>query len=427
MNFDNETIERFVVLDYIDSLELIGFNDIQVKEYKDINHMVQLLSKYKCQIKIFDYVFNHLFYKPLSYKLISTNYKSSPKIVCYSPKNLSIFYDLKKWHYNVGLMVSGKYDRFSAIKHLMWYFSVSDLYGFLGDYILNGDVDNLVGMLTRIEKKLKVIRPDYIVLANDSTPIERSIILASKNLGITTIVIQHGIYDLKSQPFDGRVADYVLVWGQYFKDLYVKQGIKMDEEVYVLGYPFKIKDNINLNKSNSCRVYYLGQNYERYNKANLDIKLETLNRINEICSKLGMQFYYRPHPGDDRKMLQKNLPHINFTPKKETLTQSFSKGDIFITFNSTSLIEASMRSKLCIQLMNYPRSCDNFEKYGVCSKSVEYIDDLEDYLNAIAKSNDLSVKRPFNNDYIDITKNPSKSFLDILNDIEKTKNAHNSY
>lgn len=426
MNVDNDTIERFIVWDYIESFESIGYNDVQSKEYENINHVVQLLSKYKYPIIFFDYVFDPLFNKIFSHKSKSTNHKNNFKIVCHSPKNLSIFYDLKKWHYNIGLIVYGKYDRFSAIKNLMWYFNVSDLYIFMADYILNKDANILVRMLIQIEEKLKKIRPDYIVLANDSTPIERSIILASNNLGITTIVIQHGIYDLKSQPFDGRIADYVLVWGQYFKDLYVKQGIRKDEEVYVLGYPYKIEENINMSKRNSYRVYYLGQNFERYNKANLDIKLETLNGINKICLKLDMQFYYRPHPGDDRKLLQKKLPHINFTQKKETLTQSFSKGDIFITFNSTSLIEASMRSKLCIQLINYPYSCDNFEKLGVCSKSVENIDDLEAYLDTITRSNDLSVKLLFNNEYIDITKNPSKSFLNILNEIEKTKNAHNS-
>ena len=71
--------------------------------------------------------------------------------------------------------------------------------------------------------------------------------------------------------------------------------------------------------------------------------------------------------------------------------------------------------------MNYPRPCENFEELGVCSKSLENIDDLEDYLDLVIKSNDLNIKQPFNNEYIDITKNPSESFVDILKDIGKNE------
>jgi hypothetical protein len=137
---------------------------------------------------------------------------------------------------------------------------------------------------------------------------------------------------------------------------------------------------------------------------------------------LGLKFIYRPHPGDDRNLLKSKRPEVKFVSGSEKLEDSFRKGDIFIAFNSTSLIEAAIRSKICLQLMNYPLQSDNFENLGIVTKSFENIKDLEQYLVIISRSKKLGdFQTKFNNKYVNIHTNPGNRFLEILGDLEKKK------
>lgn len=418
MNGNRNDIEQFIIWDQIEVYESIGLIDSENRSFKHFQFHAQVSNKYRYIIRYIIEPFDSTYNFCVS-KIRHKHDENNRKIIFQSPKYSSIIQGVKK-QYDVGLIAIGKIDRLFAIKHFMFYFSILDLYQFVYGYLTDGEKHHLNNLLEKIEVKLKTVKPDYVVLTNDSLPIERSIVLVCKKLDITTIVIQHGYYPSKFSLGDGLVADYILVWGQYFKDMYIDQGARESNEIYVLGYPYQIEAKVNEGINDSYVVYYLGQCFEKLNASNLEIKLFTLNRLNEICMKQGMKFYYRPHPGDDRGMLQRNLSHINFSPKKETLIDTFNKGDIFVSFSSTSLIEASMRNKICIQLRNYSFPSDNYETLGVCSKSVCNIDDLEEYLQIIAINNDF-IKPQFNYNYIDITKNPSKCFLDILNEIESKK------
>ncbi len=98
-----------------------------------------------------------------------------------------------------------------------------------------------------------------------------------------------------------------------------------------------------------------------------------------MCDKLDFDFIYRPHPGDDLNSLKSELKTVNFTPKGETLQRTLENGDIFISFNSTTLIEANLGSKLSIQFKSYDMPTDDLEKIGACSKSIETSDELEKF------------------------------------------------
>jgi hypothetical protein len=230
---------------------------------------------------------------------------------------------------------------------------------------------------------------------------------------------------LSSPTETGKVADYILVWGEYYKDLYVKQNIRKPEDIYVLGYPFLIKKGKigpkGYSKKNSrCIVYYLGQNFEVYDKIFFNIKIETVKKVNKICNRLGMRFIYRPHPLEDRLLSEEKLPEIYFSPKKEKIEDSIAKGDIFISVNSTSLVEASIRQKISLQLMNYSIKSDNFEQLGACNKSFKTIEELGSYLEKLVNAPDLDKFKPkFNNNYIETRYNPGQRFLEIIEEIKK--------
>jgi hypothetical protein len=417
---DIKEIEQFLIWEFFDTCKKSGYADIQDTAIENWQIAAESsYNRYKFFVDSSD-----KFYNVVQSKLQSKSYYTKRKrVLFHSLKYPAIILGTKQYH-STGLIVGGIADRLFALKHFMRYIITNDIYKYVSDYLKTMNGEYLYRLIKLFEEKLRCIKPDYIILWNDSLLTERAIVLASKKLGITTIDIQDGIYQSTSSLVGGKVADYVLVWGQYFKDLYVENGIRRPEDVFVLGYPYPIeKDEKGYGKKKGCVVCYLGQNYEKYNRNLLEIKISTVRRLNEICTKLGMKFIYRPHPGDDIKMLKDKLPEVEFTQKGEKMIETFRKCDVFISFNSTALIEAAMRSKICLQLIDYPLQTDNFEELGVCDKSFKEIEALEEYLKTIVTIHYLDKFKPkFNNNYIDISHNPAKRFLEILDDIcEKEK------
>ena len=414
---ENDKIKQFIIYDCVDFQDKYGFPDYRNYHIKNIQRIAQVHSTYRHAIKLLDTFYNHLLCKvPLRNK----NSLNKPKILWYTTKNSFIFLNLKNSDFNIELIPSGIKDRLFAIKHNIKYNNLTDMFEYINNYISTNDPQHLTNLLGLIESKLNIINPDYVVLQGDSLPVERALILICRQLGITTINIQEGVYQSQVDPPFGKVSDYVFVWGEHFKDIYVNRKIKTPDKVHIIGYPFEIK-SLPKNRNEKLVVYCLGDNYEIYNIKYLGNKIKTLEGLNKICSKIGMSFYYRPHPGDNVELLQKLLPNINFS--HETLEQSFIKGDIFIGFTSTTIPEASMRNKYTIQLRNYDIPNDNLEELGGCSKTIETLDELENYMiNLIKLSSCHTLSfRKFNTSYIDITKNPSELFLNAINEIKNTK------
>jgi hypothetical protein len=74
---------------------------------------------------------------------------------------------------------------------------------------------------------------------------------------------------------------------------------------------------------------------------------------------------------------------------------------------------------LSIQLKNFPVLTDDFERLGICPKSFETIEEIEEYLKEIAKINDLNqFYKPFDLEYIEIPKpSPGTKFLELIQEI----------
>lgn len=282
--------------------------------------------------------------------------------------------------------------------------------------IINDNEDLLQQGLDKLKSIFNHVNPDLIVLHDDIFPLNRSITLVARELDIPTVEIQHGIY-MSHNPPKGREVDYVFVWGKYFKDMYVKNKIKVANQIKILGYPYQIKKYNNHDREKKL-VIYLGQNFEVINKDLISNKIKTIQKLKEICDKLNFDFVYRPHPGDNLDLLKSEFKDVDFTPTGETLQETIERGDIFISFNSTTLIEANLHSKLSIQLKNYGLPTDDFEKLGACSKSVETFEELEEYLKEIINGELSSFYRPVKESYLKIpSPDPGKRFLELIEEI----------
>jgi len=293
------------------------------------------------------------------------------------------------------------------------FFAIMDYANSLNYGIVNDDKESLYKGIDGIKSVFKELDLDLVVVHDDIFPISRAITLVAKDLGIPTVEIQHGIYLSKYTP-TGIEADYVFVWGEYFKNLYLNNQIKPPQKLKILGYPFTIKDVTKPHES--INLIYLGQNTEEYAPELINQKIETVEKLNNICEKLNIQFSYRPHPGDDVKLLKEKMANIKFTKPGETLDESFQKGDIFVGFDSTALVEATLHSKISLQLKSYSLPTDDFEKIGACTRTFDNYDDLKTFLEKIKTSKNSFISKP-DNRFIETRNDPGNRFAVLIKDI----------
>ncbi len=407
-------IAQFLIFDYFQRLDrVVWIKDINEKSFlKGLNLHIEKYNKIREFLIILDKFFLKLF--------LSRRKKNQKTILFEESKYFPIILAARR-KFNVGLITQGQKDRLFALSNFMGYIQTNDLDHMVASYLKEKNEKYLYQLMERVEGKLKIAKPDYIVLSYDVFPIQRAIILAAKKMGIITLVIQRSMYDSLTEYTDFQAADYALVWGNYFKEFCVKFQMRRPEDIYVLGYPYLItKYDFFKKRKGACNVCYLGEDFQRYNKELFSIKVNTLNNILKICKKLGMGFIYRPHYAENRGLLKKRLPQISFTKEKESLEQTFKNSDIFVSFNSTTLAEASMRGKIALQSIDYPVAVSNFEELGACDKSFENMNQLENFLEKISKSLELGhLKKEFNNNYIETRYNPNRRFLEIINEIEE--------
>lgn len=261
-----------------------------------------------------------------------------------------------------------------------------------------------------------------IIVINDSIyPINRALILVAKQLNIVTIEIQHAVYPSELNLISGIGSDYVFVWGNFFKDMYLKQLNKHPNSIKVLGYPFNLPNDEIINNSNKLTVYYLAQGFQYEDINNLDILLHNALELKSICEEFNMIFKCRLHPNSPKILLDKILPKIECTPKNETLQDALFMGDIFISFNSTALIQAALLGKNCIQLKNIPVITDDFEALGICEKTFSSLVDLKSHLLTLSYLSKYDLRKnnvQLNENYVLSNKNSvGEHFLDLINEI----------
>lgn len=413
LNLNEKEISEFIVWDYLNFFEQTGAKNLKETLFNKYSFVLQEYKKYKPALNFFDNIFLKLLAREDNKKILFEGIKYS-----------SIVLETKKY-YRAGLIVKDAKDRLFSFKNFMGYLNLTDLYQYVYYYLAENNIKYLYQLIEKIENRLKLIKPAYIVLWNDAMPVERAIVLAGKKLGITTLEIQHGVYQSDFPLTNGKVADYVLVWGQHFKDMYIKQRIKRAEEIYILGYPYLTeKPHLSDRTGRDYVVYYFSGAFEKFNQDSSRVELETINNLNRICKRLKLNFICRPHPSEDIRVLSKKLPEVNFAPKHERLDSSIERGDIFIALSSTALIEAAIRSKVTLQLLSsfLETNSDNYEKLGIVNKSFAEIAKLAEYLEFLSKLPNLNQARlEFNAEYIETKYHPGKRFMEILKDIENKK------
>jgi len=305
---------------------------------------------------------------------------------------------------------------FKSLRRKINYYPLYDVYKDLYKGVLNYDDDQLMDSFQNLKSIVKKINPKLIILNHDFTTETRMIALVARELGVPTVEIQHGLYSGKKKIFTGKYVDYVFVWGEFFKNLYLKSELKQGSAIKVLGYPYPVIQHKN-NKYNK-KVVYLGQTVELYGDSFFNTKKDTIKGLNVLCEELGFEFIYRQHPSENLDSLKSFLNGVRFCPENEKLGETIKNNDIFISFNSTALIESALNSKMSVQLINYDIPTDDFEELGIC-RSFTDLKELKDFLKELKTYDDLKrYYTPVDPDYIEIpSPNPGAKFVELIKEI----------
>jgi hypothetical protein len=293
-------------------------------------------------------------------------------------------------------------------------------YNLINGYKKNND-NSIIKAISDLRELIKSAKLNFIVINDSIHPTNRALIYVSRELGVKTIEIQHATYPSKMPLIKGISADYIFVWGQFFKNMYLEQKIKTDKELFILGYPFELP-HFKKNVSKLKTLYYLAQGFQYEDIKNLDILLQNALKLRAFCNANNLLFKCRLHPNSPKILLEKILPHVECTPIDIKLEDAISDGDIFVSFNSTALIQAELNNKICIQLINIPVETDNFEKLGTSIKSFYSIEDLEKYIIDLVINFEKYMLKKRNNEYVQIfSENPGNKFEFLIYEILKTK------
>lgn len=349
------------------------------------------MSNKKTNNHFFQDIFNHYFIrKELSNKEIKVNHLIFFKVIAYyivskfevrnhqSSKYLFVnskFKDILIILGKEATIVGFKTDRIFALNNKNNFKNAAfwgNYLNFLFKYkIKKKSIWNILenSVLNYINKK----NIQYLVVCNDSAPLERFLIHVFRKSQKKSICIQHGIYYNNYLPidfFDGNYVDELWLWSNIFYDSRKKS------KQLVFGYPFKLKAKTEIFEPNS--ICLIGQDFYNYNHVYGKIFLEMIDKIINViqqkCS--GFKVYYKPHPHETISSL---LPQ-NVTIYKGGVQESFQRFEFIMGINSTVLIEALFFKKKVIQVIGDGFYSVNFLKFGLSNiihiNEINKLDDI---------------------------------------------------
>ncbi len=376
----------------------------------------------------FSYPFSKffLYFLDLIYKIKLKNNKANKQSIYFYADPLiysEIVFELSK-KYNLFFNNPLRVDKRLRFKNNTYYFPLVKQATDLTNGFLTNKDNEILKSIDQIKNTLQKIKPNLIVLNDNTYPINRAIIQVAKELGIHTIEIQHAVYSNEMKILPGLGTDFVYVWGEYFKKIYKDQRIRDDNSIKILGYPFKTNFSNELLPNKKLTLYYLAQGFQYQDIKNLDRLLENALYLKNLSNTLNVTFKCKLHPNSPKVLLDKVLPHIECNPLDQTMENAINDGDIFISFNSTALIQAAFQGKECFQLMNLPVESDNFEELGICKTFLD-LNELNVHLTnlfKLDKNKILSEGNSIDDKYIKTFKcGPGMRFTNLLEEIESNK------
>jgi len=234
---------------------------------------------------------------------------------------------------------------------------------------------------------LDKLKPCAVVIRNEYGMWERSLILASKKLGILTIGIQHGIihalhrgyrYDSDESPL---FVDEFVVYGDKFKDLITESNGALADKIVVIGSP-RYDGTLTLSHKVSSDVLRRIVFYKCGLKDVFDKKYKIMlwttqthafsrstakRYIEDVCLAINdinrefndkLLLLIKPHPGEKgtKNLYMSIIKSLNcnakLLSKDSNVYELMIVSDILLTLNSTTALEFKVLGKDNVVLYN---------------------------------------------------------------------------
>jgi len=220
---------------------------------------------------------------------------------------------------------------------------------------------------------------------------------SAKKCGINTVMFQHGLVGDKITVVWPYVSDYIIIWGEIWRDNFIK-NTEGTVEIKSLGNPrfddlVKASKKIYVEKKKQKKrnIVYIsaGGVYNEYTKSFFAV-------IEKIVKKFDnkIDLIIKLHPREDvnsKKIFKKHIDKEIFNKlifiKEEPIEDVLHKSEIILLFSSTVILEAMVLQKpvLRINFTGYPvLEYDDFTKFGLddaISDTQELLDNIEKCLN----------------------------------------------
>lgn len=269
-------------------------------------------------------------------------------------------------------------------------------------------------------RMIKKEEPSLILLVNEYSWRERSLVIAAKLLNIPVMAIQHGVihefhrgymYGKKEISLGCPLPDLTAVYGFYYYNLLTSISSYPKDRVIVTGQPrydhlfaveHKYSRNQVINKykidPNSKIILWTTQCHGLSMKENI-INFETVfNCIDNI--KEDVTLIIKQHPGETNKytkmiyrILKKYNINVIITAKDADTYELIYACDVLMTKSSTTVLEAILLDKPVIVLnLSGEQDVINFVQEGV-AKGVYNQTSLEPTILSLLSSDDLEAYR----------------------------------
>ncbi|MAR99891.1 MAG: hypothetical protein CMH24_00770 [Nitrosomonadales bacterium] len=265
--------------------------------------------------------------------------------------------------------------------------------------LFNGYIPLILEQAIISEYILNKYKPKKIISPDASDARTRIYKLIGKNLNIPSLDIQFGLTGPEGVEWKFFVADKVAVWGKSSKDNLIKHGIKK-EKILITGSPRhdalvfpnkkilnNLRDKYKLNSNQKIILYastYTDKSHHMFSNSNVldDMKLAVFETAKAFPN---LTFLVKPHPVEDIHesfILGKSCKNVIFIDKKEDISLLIHLSDYFLSFGSTSTIDALIINKLsiCPIFPGWP-----FSKFFEKSKAVLIPRSKEELLNIFYK------------------------------------------
>jgi len=235
-----------------------------------------------------------------------------------------------------------------------------------------------------ITNVLTHLKPKFLLLASDVHRAGRISVAAAKNLGIKTVVIQHG-FPVWKYAFVPVKADRICVWGSFEKDWFIQNGTGPEKITVVGNVLCDTQPKISMLKETPRKIVFLPNPIDpKYNKT-------AILSLLRVIDTTGCRGIIKLHPSEEKRVWYEQLvsnSSLVSVIQKPISSDIISQGDVVLVSNSTSGIEAVLLgahiANIVIPGMPNPIP---YEKYGVGCTGL-----LEDTEKVILKTFEIDGK-----------------------------------